>query len=86
MCERTARINTLRGLLCEFGVFIPAGARKVVPDVWALIEDAEADMPDAVRPFLAELCQEIRDLEARILQVEHQLTAISKQLPVVPSS
>ena len=83
MCERTARINTLRGLLREFGFFIPVGARQVVPAVWALIEDADADVPDALRPFLAELCQEIRELEARILRVERQLTAISKQLPVV---
>jgi len=83
MCERTARINTLRGLLREFGFFIPVGARQVVPAVWALIEDADADVPDALRPFLAELCHEIRALEARILRVEQQLTAISKQLPVV---
>lgn len=83
MCERTARINTLRGLLREFGLFIPVGARQVVPAVWALVEDSDADVPDALRPFLAELCQEIRELEARILRVERQLTAISKQLPVV---
>jgi transposase len=28
MCERTARINTLRGLLRQFGVFIPAGGKR----------------------------------------------------------
>ena len=36
MAERTARLNTLRGLLRELGVFIPVGAREVVPAVWAL--------------------------------------------------
>lgn len=83
MKERTARINTLRGLLREFGIFIPVGSRQVVPAVWAFIEDAEADVPDVLRPFFAELCREIRELEARILQVERQLTAMSKQLPLV---
>jgi transposase len=83
IAERTARINTLRGLLRELGVFIPQGAREVVPAVWALIEDAEADVPDALRPFFAELCREIREIEARIHQVEQQLAAISRQLPVV---
>jgi transposase len=83
MCERTARINALRGLLRELGVFIPVGAREVVPAVWALVEDADADVPDALRPFFAELCQEIRDIEARILRVERQLEALSRQLPVV---
>ena len=83
MSERTARINSLRGLLRELGVFIPAGARQVVPAVWALIEDADADVPDALRPFFAELCQEIREIEARVDQVERQLQAMSQQLPVV---
>ena len=32
---RTARLNTLRGLLREFGVTIPVGARHVVPQVRA---------------------------------------------------
>jgi len=83
MKERTARINTLRGLLREFGIFIPLGAREVVPAVRAFIEDAHADVPDALRPFFAELCHEIRAIEDRIRQVERQLTAISKQLPVI---
>jgi len=83
MSERTARINCLRGLLRELGVFIPTGARQVVPAVWALVEDADADVPDTLRPFLAELCQEIREIEARVDRVERQLQAMSQQLPVV---
>jgi hypothetical protein len=31
MTERTARLNAIRGLLRELGVFIPVGAREVVP-------------------------------------------------------
>jgi transposase len=83
MSERTARINCLRGLLRELGVFIPAGARQVIPAVWTLVEDADADVPDALRPFLAELCLEIRQIEARIDRVEKQLQAMAQQLPVV---
>ena len=83
MSERTARINTMRGLLRELGIFIPAGARQVVPSVWAIVEDADADLPDTLRPFFAELCHEIRAIEARIRQVEWQLTALSRQLPIV---
>ena len=47
---RTARLNTLRGLLREFGVTIPVGARHVVPQVRALVEDAEASVPDGLAP------------------------------------
>lgn len=83
MSERTARINTLRGLLRELGFFFPVGSRQIVPSVWALIEDADADVPDTLRPFLAELCQEVRAIEGRIRLVEQQLTALSRQLPLV---
>jgi len=39
--QRTARLNTLRGLLREQGFFIPVGAKQVLPAVWSIIEDAE---------------------------------------------
>ena len=83
MTERTARLNTLRGLLRELGVFIPVGAREVVPAVWALLEDADSDLPDALRPHFAEACLEIRAIEARIKEVEVRLEAMAKELPVV---
>jgi transposase len=83
MTERTARLNALRGLLRELGVFIPVGARQVVPAAWALIEDADADLPEALRPIFAEACLEIREIETRIKQVERQLEAIAEQLPAV---
>jgi transposase len=83
MTERTARLNALRGLLRELGVFIPVGAKQVVPAVWALIEDADSDLPEALRPLFAEACREIRDIEARIKLVERQLEALAEQLPAV---
>jgi len=83
MTERTARLNALRGLLRELGVFIPMGAREVVPAVWSLIEDADSDLPEALRPIFAEACREIRQIEARIKQVERQLEATAVQLPTV---
>jgi transposase len=83
MKERTSRLNALRGLLRELGVFIPMGAREVVPAVWLLIEDADADLPEALRPHFAEACREIREIEARIKQVERQLEATAEQLPAV---
>ena len=80
---RTARLNTLRGLLREFGITIPVGARHVVPRVGALIEDAEAPVPMSLRATLAELCEEIRTLTSRLRALEHQLAAVAEQLPQV---
>lgn len=83
VAERTARINTIRGLLRELGVFIPVGARKVLPEVWAQLGDADSGIPDAVRPFLAEACEEVRDIERRIALVGQQLEALAEQTPVI---
>ena len=83
MTERTKRLNSLRGLLREFGVFIAAGARNVVPVVWQAIEDADSGVPDGLRPVLEEACQELRDIEARIAVATKQIEAIAKQTPSV---
>lgn len=83
MADRIARLNTLRGLLREFGFFIPVGASRVVPAILAWIEDAESGLMDALREPLAEACAEIRELERRILGVERQLKALARQTPVV---
>ena len=45
LATRTARLNTLRGLLREFGVFIPVGAHHVVPHVRELLAESPA-VPD----------------------------------------
>ena len=53
---RTGPTYTLRGLLREFGVTIPVGARYVVPYVYEVLEDADAAVPVATADlgFLSE--------------------------------
>lgn len=80
---RTARINTVRGLLRELGIFIPKGARHVVPRVQGLVEDAESGLPDALRVSLRQACLEILELERKMEEVEHQLDALAQQIPAV---
>src|SRR5206468_6621549 len=77
LATRTARLNTVRGLLREFGLVIPVGARHVLPRAWDLLADADSGLPDALRPALAEACTEIRQLEDRVRLVEHQLEALA---------
>ncbi len=82
---RTARINTVRGLLREFGITIPVGSNQVVPRVRQLLGDPETapDLLDALRPALMEAVSEIRELEVRIRTVEKQINALAVQTPVV---
>jgi len=73
---RTSRINTLRGLLHEFGLTMPKGAGKAL-DLLPERIDAPA-VPDALKPMLREMLAEIRELTRRIGDVEKQLKALTR--------
>lgn len=83
MATRTSRINTVRGVLREFGLPIPVGSRQVVPAVRVALGDADSGLPDAIRSTLDMACEEIHDLEARIAAVERQIEAVARETPVV---
>ena len=84
MGARTARINSLRGLLREFGVFLPLGPQAAVQGARELLAEADNPIPLALRPALEALLEEIRDLEARIDTLETQLQTQAKTVPNVP--
>jgi transposase len=83
IATRTARLNTLRGLLRELGHVISLGARQVLPHVAALVAEGDSGLPDALRPVLAEAVREIRELEARVREVERSLETMARRSDVV---
>ena len=80
---RTARINTLRGILREHGLLLPAGPRAAVQAVAGIVEDADAPLPMHLRHVLASVQEEIRAIERRMLALEHELAALAATDPVV---
>jgi transposase len=83
VATHTARINTVRGLLREFGVSIPLGARRVVPMLRDLLSDDYSEIPLPLRPALAAAADEIGDLEKRLTEVERQIVAVARETPSV---
>jgi transposase len=81
---RTARLNTMRGLLREFGIFIPIGASRVVPHVRALLAEPTSSVPDLLRAPLRAACDEIHTLEDNIHVIERQLADFAHQMATVP--
>jgi transposase len=79
LATRTARLNTVRGLLREFSIFIPVGARHVIPCVRSLVNDP-APVPLLLHTTLAAACDEIVVLEANMQAVEHQLATLAGQM------
>jgi transposase len=83
LATRTARLNTLRGLLREFGIFIPVGAQHVVPRIRALLLEPTG-VPLLLHTTLAAACDEIDVLEANMRAVERQLAAVAAEMADVP--
>lgn len=81
LATRTARINALRGLLREFGVAIPVGARHVLPRVCAALD--EDVVPPYLRFFFEDALDEIAQLQDRADAVQAVLERLAALMPEV---
>lgn len=79
--DRTARINTMRGLLREHGLAIGVGARAALTRIPILIEDATVALPSPIRHLVWLLWEEVRLLEERIAGVDQQLARVAREHP-----
>lgn len=80
---RTARINTVRGLLRELGIAIPSGADQLVRHFAEWLENDA--IPPALRSSLTIVGEEIRCLSECIAHAEQQLQALTRSDPAVQS-
>jgi transposase len=83
MQTRTMRLNSMRGLLGEFGIVFPMGASALPGHVIETIENADAPVPMALREALQQIVLEIRELEKRIKAIEKRLEGLAAETPVV---
>jgi transposase len=82
MTTRTARVNTLRGILHEHGVLLPlVRERRYRPSQgsWR----ATTTLPLHMRTVLSSVHAEIRALETRLAELERELRALADADPVV---
>lgn len=79
MGTRTARINALRGFCREFGIAIVTGSRNGIEQMSRVLADPNSAVPTLIRGTMKLLIEEIRMLEARISQLERELTVLAKQ-------
>ena len=81
MATRTQRINGLRGFRREFGIAVPRGARIGLRVIAALVGDSANAIPSMLRSEMLATLQEVRELEARIGQLERELAAMVRNIP-----
>ena len=79
MATRTSRINALRGFCREFGIAIAQGARLGVEQIGRVLADPKSAIPELIRGTMKLLVEEIRLLEARISELERELTHTARQ-------
>lgn len=83
MATRTARINALRGLLSEFGLSRPVGAKCFLTELPGLLEEKKELLPPEVRRLALATYEEVRSLEERIEEVERDLGSVMEEVPTL---
>lgn len=79
MATRTSRINALRGFCREFGITIAPGSRVGLEQIARVLADPQSAIPPLLRETLSLLIEETRLLEARIAQLETQLSNAARE-------
>jgi transposase len=70
---RSARINLLRGCLREYGLVIPRGVGRGIALMREALQIADNGVPDALRPWVCEVLEEIEQLKRQMQRIERQL-------------
>ena len=81
--SRTARINTMRAQLREFGIASVPGSKRFMNDLHQILADRRDQLPPLVQRTLLLLWDETRDLEQRIHAIDDELELFAQQEPVV---
>jgi transposase len=81
MSTRTRRINTLRGFCREFGLVVPEGAVRGIAQIARYLADEHSGLPAMLRGSMRLLLDEIRLMEARIGQLEQELSELARHSP-----
>jgi transposase len=80
----------MRGVLSEYGIVLPQGAKAILQRLPELLEDADNDLPMLARHLLAELKAEHNQLIERIERIEarikdwHANNNVSQRLASIP--
>ena len=80
--QRTALVNQARGLLREYGVFIPAGISQFRGAIAGVLEDAENELTDLTRQLMADLYQRLLELDRQIADYDRHIARLSREQPV----
>ena len=76
VCQRTALINHARGLLAEYGVVLPKGARRF--EVQAPAAVAQAELSDLARETFADLLNQLDNFNSRLKKLDARIVGLCR--------
>lgn len=88
--QRVALTNHIRGLLHEYGISLPIGAKIITQRLPEIVEDADNGLPGLTRQVLFELKRQLDEIQAAIAALERELkrwhkeNAASQRLETIP--
>ncbi len=71
--QRTQLTNQVRGMLREYGIFLPEGIEVVKRSLRHLAEDADSGLTDRARQHLLESYEELSQLDERVKILDKQI-------------
>ena len=77
--NKLALMNELRGLLLEYGIFIPKGISSLVKRIPLILEDAENDLSGTIRSIIANMYDELKEIIKGVEHYDNELNNISKE-------
>ena len=83
MATRTARINSMRALLHEFGITALGGPKRFLGALHMIVDTHKQRLPLRVRSALHALHAEVKVLECNIKELEADLALIAEQEPTI---
>ena len=81
VADRTSRINTVRGILREFGHAIPQGSRAFVERARVVLEDEQ--LPPDLQLELGRALDEIEGFRETITAITGRIESVGRRLPAV---
>lgn len=80
--QRTALVNTIRGILTEYGVVFPQGITHVRRHLRSTLEDIDNPLTLMIRDLMQDLMGEFIALDQKITKFDHRLNTLSKESDV----
>lgn len=82
ICQRTALVNQIRGLLAEYGIVIAKSVSQLKKKLFEVLDDTDNELTTTMRELCSELYDELINLNKRIDIYDKKIEMICRHNPI----